>query len=101
GVFQAKELIAVFEGAFDSPTTSIGRQDLAGVPVQLGAVEHSVRALALEVMDENDGEQALAAGLVIEGLLGLDLQTGVEAELIEGEFRPGLRRVGGPLSHAG
>ena len=35
-------------------------------------------------MDKNDGEPALPAGLVIEGLLGLDLQNGMEAELIKG-----------------
>jgi len=46
GIFQAQILLAVFEGAFDGPTVSVGSQDLANVPVEVGAVEQLVGAFA-------------------------------------------------------
>src|SRR5205823_3496163 len=79
---------------------SIGGEDLAGIPVELGAVEHLIGPLTLKVPRQDDGQKTLAAGLVVQGLLGFDLQDGMESELVEGEFRPGLFDVGRPCGHA-
>ena len=64
------------------------------LPVELGAVEHLVGTFAVAVARQDDGQEALTAGLVVEGLLGLDLQDGMQAELIEGRVssRVGWRR---------
>src|SRR4029077_19091073 len=83
------------------PTTGVGREDLTRVPVELGAVEHLVGPAALLVADQNDRQQAVAARLVVEGLDRLDGQSGMEAELVEFEFGPGLLGVLGPRGHAG
>jgi hypothetical protein len=41
-------------------------------------------ALAEDVVNQHDIQEALAVGFVVEGLLGFDLHGGMEAELIEG-----------------
>ena len=100
-VFQAQILFAVFKSAFNGPATSVGGKNLAGVPVKVGAVEHLIGPLAFEVACQDDGQEPRTAGLVIQGLLGFDLQAGMQSELVEGEFGPGLSGIGGPFSHAG
>ena len=41
-------------------------------------------------------EQTLAASLVVQSLLGFDLQDSMESELVEGELRPRSFGVGRP-----
>jgi len=72
-----------------------------GIPVELGAVEHLHGTLAERVACQDDSQESAAACFVVEGLLGLDLQGGVQAELIELKFLPRLAGVLGPLGHAG
>ena len=46
--------------------------------IELGAVEHLVGPSALEVADQNDRQQAVAAGLVVQGLGGAIPKSGDE-----------------------
>ena len=102
GLFpEAHQLLAVFKRAFDRPAAGVGRKDQTRIPVELRAVKHLVGPPALEVADQNDRQQTVAAGFVVQGLAGFDGQSGMEAELIEDEFDPGLHGVFGPRGHAG
>ena len=101
GVFQAKVLLAVFESAFDGPATGIRGQDLPSVSGEIGAVEHLVRPTALQIACEDNGQQSLSPGFVVESLLCLDRERGVQAELIEGQFGPRFLGIVGPVGHAG
>src|ERR1700716_4178649 len=90
GLFpETHELLAVLKSAFDRPATGVGREDLSRVPVELGAVEHLVGPSALEVADQNDRQQAVAARLVVQSLDGLDGESGMKTELLEIQFGPG------------
>ena len=99
-VLQSQELLAVFKCALDRPATRIGREDLPRRPIELGAVEHLIGPLPFEVVHQDDGQQSVPARLVVQGLDRLDVQGGMQAELVEVESRPGLLGVGGPLGHA-
>ena len=72
-----------------------------GIPGQVGAVEEVVRPLAMQVTGQDDGQETLAPRLVVQGLLCLDLQGGMETELVKREFRPWFAIIGGPGGHAG
>ena len=98
-VFKSQELLAVFKGAFDGPAAGVGGENLPGSPVQFGAVEHLIGTLPLQIAHQDDGQQPVATGFVVQGLDRLDRESGMEPELIEVESNPGLARVLGPLLH--
>ena len=85
GIFQTQELLAIFKGAFDGPATGVGGEDLPGGPIELGAVEHLIRSFPLQVAHQDDGQEAVTPGRVVEGLDRLDRQAGMEPELVEVE----------------
>ena len=101
GIFQTQELLAVFKGAFDGPAAGVGGEDLPGGPIELGALEHLIRSLPLQIAHQDDGQEPIPPSLVVEGLDRLRRQAGMEPKLVEVEVRPGLVRIFGPLLHAG
>ena len=78
-------------------------------PLELGAVEHLIGSFPLQVTHQDDGQESVPPGLVVQRLDRLDLHGGMESELIELQFGPGSRvdrdrrptpscRASGPLS---
>src|SRR5271157_1051148 len=100
-VLQAQELLAIFEGAFNGPATSIGREYLPRRPIKLGTIEHLIWAFSFHVARQNDGQQSILSRLVVQGLDRLDRQCGMQPELVELEFSPRSVRIVGPLLHTG
>ena len=96
-VFKSQELLAVFKCAFDGPAAGVGGENLPGSPVQFGAVEHLIGTLPFQIAHQDDGQQPVTSGLVVESLDRLDRESGMEPKLIEVESSPGLGRVLGPL----
>ena len=99
-VFQAEVLFAIFKSAFDGPAIRIRGQDLSNVPDEIRTVEHLVRPAAFQVASQDYGQQPLSACFVVEGLLRLDRERGVQAELVEGKLRPRFLGIVGPVGHA-
>ncbi len=100
-ILQTQELLAVFKGAFDGPAARVGGEDLPGGPIELGAVEHLIRSFPLQVAHQDDGQEAVTSGLVVQGWDRLDRQAGMEPELVEVESHPGLVGILGPGLHPG
>ena len=61
--------------------THTSRGSARALPVELGTVEYLIGTLALKVPRQDDGQEALATGLVVQGLLRLHLQGRVQADL--------------------
>ena len=91
-VLQSQKLFAILEGAFNRPTIGVCCQDLPGVPIKLGAVEHLIGAFSLQVMYQDDRQLAVSTCLVVESLDRFDGERGMQPELVEFEFesRAGL-----------
>ena len=100
-VLQAQELLAILKGAFNGPATSIGRQDFPRRPIKLRTVEHLIGTFPFHVARQDDGQKSVLSRLVVQGLDRLDLQGGMQPELVKLEFRPRSVRIVGPLLHAG
>ena len=99
-VFQTQELFAAFKSAFDGPATGIGREDFPRCPIELRTVEHLLGTFPFQIAHQDDGQQSVPSRLVVESLLRLDRQAGVQPKLVEFESSPRLLRILSPLRHA-
>ena len=68
---------------------------------KLRTVEHLIGTFPFHVVRQDDGQKSVLSRLVVQGLDRLDLQGGMQPELVKLEFRPRSVRIVGPLLHAG
>ena len=74
---------------------------LPACPIKLRTVEHLIGTFPFQVVRQDDGQKSVLSRLVVQGLDRLDLQGGMQPELVKLEFRPRSVRIVGPLLHAG